>query len=71
MAIHEPHKIEVKREGKWNESNYEQIKQGATFRMYHENGEPFCYDCDEEVEFIANSDPFYDEELGVWLVRIK
>lgn len=71
MNIVDPHRFEVHQDGTWSEVNYQKIKNGDRFRMFDKDGNPFVYEHEEEVEYIANSDPYFDEELGTWFINIK
>lgn len=70
MEEMELHKIEVHKDGIWEETEYHTIQIGDRFRMFHPDGTPFI-DSDNQHVLHAASEPFFDEELGVWLVYIK
>ncbi len=64
------HKIEVDREGNWEVVDYNSLKTGDRFRMFHPDGTQFI-DSDKQDVLHATSEPFFDEELGAWLIHIK
>ncbi|KAF0819038.1 hypothetical protein KIS4809_2330 [Bacillus sp. ZZV12-4809] len=66
----EIHRIEINKDGKWEEVHFNKICPGDSFRMYHPNGTQFI-DSNNEHVLYATSEPFYDEELDAWLVHIK
>ncbi|MGM0777976.1 MAG: hypothetical protein ACQEXE_16575 [Bacillota bacterium] len=64
------HKIHRNNNGLWEEVGYNALVKDNHFRMFYPDGKPFI-DSDNKDTFVASSDPFYDEELGVWLIQIK
>ncbi|MDZ5472040.1 hypothetical protein SM124_09805 [Bacillus sp. 31A1R] len=63
------HKIEIMRDGNWEEVPYESLDVGDQFRMIDPEGNIFVDSYGEVMS--AASKPFFDEDLGTWLVQIK
>ena len=69
--VYNPHRFEIKKNGKWEEEHFSKVKTGDNFKMYHQDGNQFLYEQNGEDIYQAASEPYYDEELGVWLITIK
>lgn len=65
----ELHKVEIMKDGNWEEVHFQQLNVGDSFRMTDLDGNLFVDTYGEILS--AVSKPFYDEELGTWLVHIK
>lgn len=70
-GVYNPYKVEIKKNGNWEEDHFSNVKTGDSFKMYHQDGTQFLYDQDGEDIYLAASDPYFDEDLGVWLIDIK
>ncbi|WP_409305684.1 hypothetical protein [Peribacillus sp. SCS-155] len=63
-------RIEVFREGSWKEIGFADLNAGDQFRMYQEDGSPFLDSIHGEL-LSAASTPYFDDELGTWLIEIS
>lgn len=61
--------IEVKYGDKWLLiDSFHKLKKGQTFRMWDDIDTP-VYDRNGNTEFLATSDPYYDEDLETWAIQ--